>query len=401
MKSLLNYQLTPEQTELRDRVRSFVEANVKPGTAQREWLPNHSDRIPWDWIEALSDMGVRTLPVPEQFGGPGADVMTCCLVGEELAAGDLGLAVTFDQTWKFVPLITTACTEEQRQRHLPGFLSDRRHLLALGLHEDGAGSDHFLPYNVAPHGGKTTAALDGHGGWILNGRKTYVSNGGVAKLHVVLARTEPDTGGAAGLTAFFIPLGTPGFSVGRVEDKVGQRLVQNAELIFENCRVADSDRLGERGLGMRTTGLALRGRGMPEMAATAIGVARAAFEAALDHARTHVQGGTEIINHDQIALMLADMDLRIESARQLMLRAAWAADNGARIDRRIPEMAKEYASEMAISVCIRAMEVFGGAGIMLENPAQKYVRDALTFLHSEGTNQILRMRRANVLRSAT
>jgi alkylation response protein AidB-like acyl-CoA dehydrogenase len=296
-------------------------------------------------------------------------------------------------------LITTACTGEQRERYLPPFLTDPHHLLALGLHEDGAGSDHFLPYNVAPHGGKTTATPDGHGGWILNGRKTYVSNGGVAKLHVVLARTEPGTGGAAGLTAFFVPLGVPGFTVGRVEDKVGQRLVQNAELIFEDCRVADSDRLGERGLGMRTTGLALRGRGMPEMAATAIGVARAAFEAALSHARTHVQGGAEIINHDQIALMLADIDLRIESARQLMFRAAWAADHGERMDRRIPEMAKEYASEMAISVCIRAMEIFGGAGIMLENPAQKYVRDALTFLHSEGTNQIMRMRRANLLRA--
>jgi alkylation response protein AidB-like acyl-CoA dehydrogenase len=132
---------------------------------------------------------------------------------------------------------------------------------------------------------------------------------------------------------------------------------------------------------------------MPQVAATAVGVARAAYEAALEHARC-----TQIINHDSIALMLAEMDLKLETARLLTWRAAWSVDHDQRVDQRLPEMAKEFASEAAVEVCTRAMEIFGGAGIMLENPAQKYVRDALTFLHSEGTNQIMRMRRANLLR---
>jgi alkylation response protein AidB-like acyl-CoA dehydrogenase len=398
VKSAIDYRLTDVQIALRDTVRAFVQKEVAPNAQARERIADNAERVPWEWVETLSRMGVRTMPVPEEFGGPGVDCISCCVIGEEIAAGDLGLAVTMDQTWKFIPLITTACTPGQRERHLPPFLADKRFLLALGLHEDDAGSDHFLPYNVAPHGARTTAVPDGNGGWVLNGAKSYISNGGLASLHVILARTKPGTGGIQGLSAFFVEKGTPGFSVGRIENKVGQRLSQNGELVFEECRLPATAMLGEVDRGMRTVGLAMRGRGMPQAAATAVGVARAAFEAALEHARTHVQGGTQIINHDSVALMLADMDLKIETSRQLAYRAAWAIDNDARVDQRLPEMAKEYASEAAVAVCIKAMEVFGGAGIMLESPMQKYVRDALTFLHSEGTNQMMRLRRANLMR---
>jgi alkylation response protein AidB-like acyl-CoA dehydrogenase len=328
-------------------------------------------------------------------------VLTACVVGEELAAGDLGLAVTIDQTWKFIPFITTACTNEQRERYLPEFLADERFLLALALHEDGAGSDHFLPYNVAPHGSKMSAVEEPDGSWLLNGRKSYISNGGLARLHVVVARTTPGSGGIDGLSAFFVDRGTPGFSVGRIENKVGQRLSQNAELILDDCRLPARNMLGPRDRGMRTLGKATRGRGMPEAAATCVGVARAAFSAAVEHARVHVQGGTEIINHDIVALKLAEMDLKIETARQLTWRAAWAVQNAERGDQRLAEMSKQYASEVAVEVCVAAMEIFGGAGVMLEQPAQKYVRDSLTFLHSEGTNQIMRMRQVNRLRGAS
>ena len=140
---------------------------------------------------------------------------------------------------------------------------------------------------------------------------------------------------------------------------------------------------------------------MPEAAATTLGVAREAYEAALEHARTHVQGGTEIINHDSIALMLVDMDTKLETARQLIFRAAWGCDQPGELDMRLPSMAKQYASVVAVDVCIQAMEIFGGAGIMFELPMQKYVRDALTFLHSEGTNQIMLLRQANLLRRGT
>jgi alkylation response protein AidB-like acyl-CoA dehydrogenase len=398
MESIIEFRLTKQQEMLRETVRSFVTREVKPQAMTREWLSEPQARFPWEWVEALSRMGVRTLTVPKEFGGPGGDTITACLIGEELAAGDLGLGVIFDQTWKFVPFITTACTDEQRQRYLPVFLQDDRYLLAVGLHEDQAGSDHFLPYNVHPHGARTTAVQDGNGDWIINGAKTYISNGGLAKLHIVLARTRPGTGGVDGLGAFFVELGRPGFTIGRIENKIGQRLVQNGELIFQDCRVPAQNVLGDVFEGLTPLREALRGRGMPEAGATALGVARAAFEAALDHARSHVQGGTEIINHDIIALMLADMELKLETARLLVWRAAWAADHAESVDMRLPPMAKQYASEVAVDICIKAMEIFGGAGIMMELPMQKYVRDALTFLHSEGTNQIMQLRRANLLR---
>jgi alkylation response protein AidB-like acyl-CoA dehydrogenase len=397
MKSAIHFGLSEEQVDMRDALREFVRKEVRPRALEREWAPD-VERIPWDWIEGLSKMGVRTMPVPEEFGGSGADCLSVCIAGEELAAGDLGLAVAMDQTWKLIPLITTACTGEQRQRYLPAFMADPRYLLAVGLHEDNAGSDHFLPFNEPPHGARTRAVQEAGGDWILDGAKTYISNGGAAKLHIVMARTEPGSGGARGLTPFFVELGTPGFRVGRVDDKLGQRLVQNAELIFEHCRLPDSLRLGERGRGMRTYGLALKARGLPQVAATAVGVARAAFEAALAHASSHVQGGTQILNHDSIGLMLADMDLRVETARLLTWKAAWAVDHEERVNNRLPEMAKEIAAESAVSVCLAAMQVFGGAGVMLDQPVQKYVRDALTFFHSEGTNQVMRLRRVNLLR---
>lgn len=401
MDSNFDYRLTDEQIKFRDTVRDYCDRNVRPQAMEREWIEDPGERIPWDWIEDLSKMGVRTMTVPEEFGGPGVDTVTACLIGEELSAADLSLGVIFDQTWKFVPLITTACTDAQRERYLPQFMEDDRYLLAVGLHEDDAGSDHFLPFNEPPHGAKMTAVQQDNGDWILNGRKSYISMGGVAKLHIVLARTQPGTGGVRGLGAFFVELGKPGFTLGRVENKLGQRMVHNGELILEDCRLSADEVLGDPEAGLLSLRNELRGRGMPEAAATTLGVARAAYEAALEHARTHVQGGTEIINHDSIALMLVDMDTKLETARQLIYRAAWGCDQPGELDMRLPSMAKQYASVVAVDVCIQAMEIFGGAGIMFELPMQKYVRDALTFLHSEGTNQIMLLRQANLLRRGT
>ena len=393
----MNFALTEEQITFRDRVRAYCDEHVRPQALEREWIADPGERIPWDWIEDLSKMGVRTMAVPKQYGGPGSDTISVCTIVEELSAADLGLGVIMDQTIKFIPLITTVCSDEQRQRFLPEFLADDRYLLAVGLHEDGAGSDHFLPYNEPGHGAKMTAVRDGSD-WVLNGRKSYISMGGVAKLHCVMARTTPGTGGIRGLGAFFVELGRPGFSLGRVENKLGQQLVHNGELVMQDCRVPDANVLGDPDAGIQPLRYGLRGRGMPEAASTTLGVAREAYERALAHARTHVQGGSPIINHDIIALMLVEMDTMLETARLLIRRAAWACDHAEAIDQRLPAMAKQYASEVAVQVCIKAMEIFGGAGYMMESPMQKYIRDTLSFLHSEGTNQIMLLRQANLLR---
>ena len=397
MESTMNFGLTEEQIMFRDTVRAYCDEHVRPVAAEREWIVDPVERIPYDWIEDLSKMGVRTMGVPEEYGGPGADTITVCTIVEEISAADLSLGVILDQTIKFIPLITTACSDEQRERFLPAFMADDRYLLAVGLHEDDAGSDHFLPYNEPPHGAKMTAVQDGDD-WILNGRKSFISMGGVADLSLVFARSQPGTGGINGLTGFFIEKGMAGYTAGRVENKLGQRMVHNGEIILEDCRVPAANVLGDPGGGLGPLARHLRGRGYPEAASTTLGVAREAYERALEHARTHVQGGTEIINHDIIALMLVDMDTKIETARLLIRRAAWAADHAEQPDLRLVSMAKQYASEVAVDVCVRAMEVFGGAGYMMDLPMQKYIRDTLSFLHSEGTNQIMLLRQANLLR---
>ncbi|MFQ5879287.1 MAG: acyl-CoA dehydrogenase family protein, partial [Dehalococcoidia bacterium] len=321
MKSIVEFRLTEEQEMLRKTLDQFVEKEVKPDCRRREKIEDPAERIPWDWITALSKMGIRTLAVPEEYGGGGAGCLTLCIAGEELAVGDLGLSVIFDQTWKFTYFITAAANQEQRNRYLPRFMEDDTFLLAMGQTEETGGSDHSLPYNEPGAGLRTTAVparRNGHDGWLINGRKIYISNGGIAKLHVIRARTDPTTGGIVGTTAFFVELDTPGFTVGRVEDKIGQRLVQNGELIFEDCWVPAENLLGELHRGWELALRYSRGTSNTEAAATVLGVARAAFEDALAYAKQRVQGGKPIIGHQAIKLMLADMLTQIRAARALI-----------------------------------------------------------------------------------
>jgi alkylation response protein AidB-like acyl-CoA dehydrogenase len=256
--------------------------------------------------------------------------------------------------------------------------------------EPGSGSDRYA-YFEAPDSQLRTVARRANGGWVLSGMKHFISNGGVAKLTVVYANTDPAQGLWRGSTMFLVPAGTPGFRIGRLHEKVGQRLAQNAELIFEDCWLPEDHVLGEVHRAFESRGAFTRGSHV-EAGATVLGVARAAYEAAQEWASTRVQGGRRIIEHQAVAVMLADMGTQIEAARALIWKAAWAADRQEPYDQKLASMAKVFASEVAHRVAVQAAEVFGGMGIMTEGPAEKLVRDALTFLHSDGTNQIHRVR---------
>ena len=381
-------------------VRAYCAAHVRPEAQRRERMEDPDERFPWDWVEDLSRMGLRTMVLPRELGGWGADTLTCCVLAEELAAGDMGLAVIFDQTWKLTPLLSEAADADQRARYLPPFQADHRFLLAVGLNEPEAGSDHFLPYNGPNGGGRATAVKDGDA-WVLNGVKAPISNGGVAKLYIIIARTTPGTTGVLGLTPFFVDAGTPGFTVPFIYDKSGQRLVHNGHLVFENCRVPDANRIGSEGAGLAVYRDAVRSRGFPEAGATALGTARAALEDAWEYAGNRVQGGTPIINHQAISMMLAEMQIELEAARALVYRAARAADLAGDEDGRLQVMSKVHASEVAFRVAGRALEVFGRMGIMRECPAEKYLRDTSSFPHSEGANGVLTLRVANMSRHLT
>jgi alkylation response protein AidB-like acyl-CoA dehydrogenase len=394
MDTRISFGLSPEQKAWQERVRDFVNTRVRPVAHIRERLEDPGQRHPWNWVEELSSWGLRTATVPKALGGLGFSVLDCCVVGEELGVGDLGLAVIFDQTWKLTPWLTEMATEAQREQFLPEFLRDHRHLLALGLSEPDSGSDNFLPYGKLGDGVKTTAVAtvrEGRSGWLLNGVKAPISNGGSARLYIILARAGAVGAETAWLTPFFVPADAPGFSVQFIYDKSGQRLVHNGHLVLDGCWVPEENRIHRRtALGDE--------RGFPEGAATVLGVARAAYEDAYAHACTRVQGGRPIIEHPNVSIMLAEMLIELEAARTLIWRAAWATDHPGQDQRTLALASKVFASQIALGIATKALEVHGRFGVFTEHRAEKYVRDAATFLHSEGANQILKLRLMNAVR---
>jgi alkylation response protein AidB-like acyl-CoA dehydrogenase len=389
--------LTAEHRRWQVLARQYAQEQIKPHALVREKIADPEERFPWDWVEDLSKLGMRTFVVPKSFGGDGADVLTCCLVGEELGAGDLGIAVAFDQTWKITALIFAIRDDGYRDAVLQTFLSDHRCLLAVGLNELTGGSDNFLPYNEPGAGVRMTAERDGRG-WRLNGTKAPISNGGNAGMYFIYARTEPGTGGIEGLGCFAVPPDTPGFSVEHIYDKTAQRLVHNGLLRLDNVHASEAQYIGRRDRLSADAPLLASGRGFPEAGATVLGVARSAYEDARAFAQQRIQGGTEIINHQAISLMLAEMHIELEAARSLIWRAAVAVEQPDDDTPSLVLAAKVFASQAAFRVAGKALEVWGREAIMRSCPAEKYLRDTTSFLHSEGTNQVLSLRLANLTR---
>jgi alkylation response protein AidB-like acyl-CoA dehydrogenase len=383
----MELDLTDRQRELRDLARQFRAEVIEPiEPHRREWIDDPDERFPWEVVEAGSRWGLRTLTVPRAYGGAEASVLELCLVVEELAAGDMGIAVVFDQTWKVCDMLAGLATPAEQDWFFPDFVADDRYLLAIGVAEPAHATDVHLSRMLEREGtrvGITTVARPDGDGWVIDGRKQMPSCGSTAKLIVVMAQTEPGRAVHDGCSYFLLPAGTPGFSVSRVWDKISQRLADNAGLVFDGCRVGPDRLLGTRG-GARSHPTTAGGN--IEAGATTLGSARGAYEQALAHARRRVQGGRPIIEHQAIGMMLAEMATELESARSLIWRAAAAFDAG---DTATPlqYMAKWHAAEVAVRVCVKAMEIIGGASILRDSPVQKYLRDCLSFLHSDGTQQ--------------
>jgi alkylation response protein AidB-like acyl-CoA dehydrogenase len=387
----VDFSLTKTQRTLQTLAHDFAEKEIRPVARDLERIADPDERFPWDILEKGSRLGLRTLSLPEERGGGGANLLDLCIVGEEIAWGDLGVAVTFDQTWKIIHFLDRVWNEEQRSRYLPAFLEDHRFHLGVGMTEPNVGTENFTPHERPELGARTRAVRDGDG-WVINGMKHFISNGGIAKLYTLVTRTDPSVGVSEGLTYFMVSPGMEGFSIGRVHDKMGQRLSQNAELIFENCRVSDADRVSEVGGGVRARSGSFSRGSVIESAATVLGPARAAYEDALDHARNRVQGGKPIIEHQAVGFMLADCFADYQAARQTLHYAAWRAMQDEGYDPKLGYMAKVFASEACFRIAKRAMEVWGGMGYMTEAPMEKYLRDVTSFLHSAGTNEAQRVR---------
>lgn len=392
---MVEFALTEKQIALRDLARDFVAREVAPVTAALDAHPDPADCFSWALVEKLSLVGLRTVALDPAYGGAGADAVTLCMLAEELGVGDVGVSVLMAQTWKIGQTIQRGSTPEQLQRFLPILRDDSRGLLAIGITEPDMGSDYIIPYTDPEAGPRVTAVRHGDS-WILNGMKRFISNGNRAALSLVFARTAEGRPMTEVMTAFLVPRGAPGFTYGSVHNKMGERLTNNAELVFENCRIPAANQFGELNGGFE-----ILQRFFPASnayaAASVLGVGRAAYEKALAFAKSRVQGGRPIIEHQSIRMMLANTRMRLDSTRDYIWHAAWAADHREHFDACWAAMPKVLAAETAIHATQVALQVHGGYGLMRATGLEKLYRDAAMFFTSDGTQQALTLKAANAI----
>jgi butyryl-CoA dehydrogenase len=371
----MDFALNEEQEMFRKTIREFAEKEIMPRAQEIDL----KGEFPWDIIRKMADLGLMGLPFPEEYGGAGGDAISYAIAVEEIARASGSVAITYSAH------ISLACspiylfgTEEQKKKYLIPMARGEK-IGAFGLTEPGAGSDAAAI--------KTRAVLDGDE-WVINGQKIFITNGSIADVVVIAAVTDPAKG-KRGISNFIIEKGTPGFRVGREEDKMGLRGSVTSELIFENCRVPKENLLGKEGEGYKQFLITLDG-GRIGIGAMAVGLGMAALEAAAKYAKERVQFGQPIAEFQAIQWMIADMATELEAARLLVLRAAWLKDQGRRFTKEAA-MAKLFASEAAVRACYKAIQIHGGYGYTKDYPVERFYRDARLTTIGEGTSEIQRL----------
>lgn len=368
-------ELTEEQRMIRDMARDFAKAQIAPHASaweSAEWVDDAT-------VKHMAELGLLGMIVPEEWGGTYVDYVAYALAIEEISAGDgsIGALMSIHCSVGCGPLLKFG-NDAQKSEWLPRLASGEV-IGCFCLTEPQAGSE--------AHNLRTRAQLR-DGEWVLDGAKQFVSNAQRAGLAIVFAVTDPDLG-KKGLSAFLVPTDTPGFTINRREHKMGLRASDTCAVTFDNCRIPEANLLGPRGKGLAIALANLEG-GRIGIAAQALGIAKAAFEAALGYARERVQFGKPILEHQSIANMLADMHTRLNAARLLILHAARLRTAG------LPclaeaSQAKLFASEMAEEVCSKAIQIHGGYGYLQDYPVERYYRDARITQIYEGTSEIQRL----------
>jgi alkylation response protein AidB-like acyl-CoA dehydrogenase len=396
MADMLERGLSEEQRMMRESCRAFVDDFVTPfirNNWQREWLMDPDARLPAEILEQADRIGIRTLAVPEEYGGiqldAAAEVRSFAIIAEEIARGDSGLADKLVQNWKVSVLLRKFAPKHLQDRWFPRLVKEPSFLLAHCLTEPRGASDRWLPYNVPEAAMQTKAVPDGEH-WVINGRKQFISNGYDASLFVVYANTNPKVGMMQGTSSFLVPRDTKGLTIARCNETIGCRFMNNGELVFEDLRVpkdhllVEGDALGKAGIYFRP--------GKIIQAAKNLGVGMAAYERTADYVQHYVQGGRILIKHQAVALRLADMATRLSAVRALVREAAHAVDEAAADADTLCNMAKVFASEEIMKVAQHAMELHGGNGAMLDFGIEKLFRDASIFLHMDATADISRFK---------
>jgi alkylation response protein AidB-like acyl-CoA dehydrogenase len=370
----MNWFLTEEQRMIVDTAREIARKKILPVREKYD----HDGIFPWDVVKACAEADLCGLYIPEQYGGFGGGVFELCLAVEELSkvCGGISLAMAATALGTF-PILLFA-TDEQKKKYLPDIASGKK-LAAFGLTEANAGSDALSM--------KTTAIKDGDH-YVLNGTKQWITNGENAEIYTIIAKTNPAKG-ARGLSAFIVEKGTPGFSFGKHEDKMGIRASSTTELVFQDCNVPAANVLSREGMGAVVTITTLN-NSRPGVGAQALGIAAGALEDAIAYSRERVQFGAPISSFQAIQHMLADMATQVEAARALMYATARTIDAGEKKFAKESAMTKLFCSDVAMKVTVDALQVMGGYGYMREYPMEKRMRDAKITQIYEGTNQIQR-----------
>src|SRR5512134_887291 len=396
MMELRDRGLQDETRMMRDVTRKFVDEHVIPFTRQnwqQEWNMKPEGRLPSKILEVANQIGIRTLGVPEEFGGtpldPKTEVQTFAVISEEISRGDCGLSDKMVQIWKVSVLLRNVAPRHLQELWFPRLVKDPTFLLAHCLTEPSGASDRWLPYNVPEASMRTRAVLKGDR-WVINGRKQFISNGYDAKLYVVYANTNPKVGMLQGTSSFLVPRDTPGLIPVRVNEKMGARYMNNGEIVFQDCRIPEENLL-IKDEALKHAGVYFR-PGKILQAAKNLGVGVAAFEETAAYVQQYVQGGKIIIKHQAIANTLADMAIKIETTRAFTRYAARALDNNTSDAQQLCMMAKVYAADAIFDVAKKAMEIHAGNGVMIEVGIEKHLRDAALFLHMDGTQDIHRFK---------
>jgi alkylation response protein AidB-like acyl-CoA dehydrogenase len=372
----MNFELTEEQRSLVETVRDFCAREISPRA--RAW--DEEERFPNEIVPKLAELNLLGMLAEEEYGGAGMSLLEYTLLIEELARADGSICLTVaSHNSLCTGHIRLAGTPEQKRRWVPR-LARGETLGAWGLTEPGSGSDAAAA--------RTTAVRRGGDRWVLSGTKTFITQGSVAGIYVILASTSPEKK-QKGLTAFVLERGMPGLRAGKKLEKLGLHASDTTEVIMEDVEVPDENRLGPIDAGFMHT-LQILERGRIGIASMAVGLGRGAVEEARSYAKQRVQFGVALAEHQAIQLMLAEMATQVDAARLLVRRAAWMQDQGLRTPRE-SSTAKLYAAQIAMRACDTSIQIHGGYGYTREFPVERYLRDCKLCEIGEGTNEVQRM----------
>jgi len=370
----LDYFFTDDQKMIKDLARQIAEERVLPVRAELD----EKEEFPRDIMNDLAGADMFRVFVPEEYEGLGGGCLELCLVVEELSRICSAVAVSYAASALGCMTLMEYGTDEQKQKYLPDIASGKK-LGAFAITESTAGSD---------AGNIKTTAEKVEGGYLLNGTKQFITNGGEAEIYTVMALTDKSKG-ARGASAIIVEKDTPGFTFGKKEKKMGIRSSSTRELVFKNCLVPEENLLGRPGHGF-IQAMRLFDKSRPGIGAQAVGLAQGALEAAVEYAQQRVQFDQTIINIQAVQHMLADMAIQTEAARALVYAAAKYVDSGAKNVTEPSAMSKVFAADTAMKVSVDAVQICGGSGYMRDYPVEKMMRDAKILQIYEGTNQILR-----------